>query len=214
MTTSADRVDQGLIAQVTDYVKEYMSHYDGSHDFNHILRVLRLSHQLHAASVDASSLSRDVVTLSALLHDVGDRKYLRPGEDADRLVHDVLVSLGAPEDLARRVQTICLGVSYSSEVRDPARVTALIAEHPELAVVQDADRLDAIGAVGVGRCFAFGGAKGRDLQSSMDHFEEKLVRIEGMMKTDAGRVMARERTRRIRLMQEWWREETDIHDTA
>jgi uncharacterized protein len=198
-------IDDTLIAKVTTYVEAYMANYDPSHDFNHIQRVLRLAKRIQT-TVPTTSLG--IVTLSALLHDVGDKKYLKPGEDSSRLVFDVLRSFGASEVLAEKVQAICLGVSYSSEVKDPSKVTRLIEEHPELAVVQDADRLDAIGAVGVGRAFAFGGAKNRDLDNTMEHFEEKLVRLEGMMKTEEGRRLARERTERIELMQRWWKDET------
>lgn len=200
--------DDGLMARVTDYVRDYMSHYDGSHDFHHIERVLRLALHIQART---PSTSRPLVALCALLHDVGDSKYLRPGEDASRLVSDVLLSLGADAQLAETVQAICLGVSYSAEVRDPAAAAAGLAAYPELAVVQDADRLDAIGAVGIGRAFAFGGAKGRAMGESMDHFDDKLVRLEGMMKTETGRALARQRTERLRLMQAWWREETEGH---
>ncbi|EQL00419.1 hydrolase [Ophiocordyceps sinensis CO18] len=239
---SATTVDDGLVARVTDYVRDYMSHYDCSHDFNHIERVLRLALHIQART---PSTSRLLVTLCALLHDVGDSKYLRPGEDASRLISDVLRSLGADAALADTVQAICLGVSYSGEVRDPAAAAARLAAHPELAVVQDADRLDAIGAVGIGRTFAFGaarlaahpelavvqdadrldaigavgigrtfafgGAKGRALGQTMDHFDDKLVRLEAMMKTQTGRELARQRTERLRLMQAWWREETEGH---
>lgn len=195
-----------LIGKVTEYVKEYMSHYDGSHDFHHIERVLNLAHTIQASTPNTD---RDTVTLSALLHDVGDKKYLKPGEDSSRVVHDVLVSFGASPELAEKVQAICLGVSYSSEIKNPAKVLELIKQYPELAVVQDADRLDAIGAVGIGRAFAFGGAKGRTLGNTIDHFEEKLVRLEGMMKTEEGQKLAKKRTERILLMQAWWKEETE-----
>lgn len=89
---------------------------------------------------------------------------------------------------------------------------ALIKEYPELAVVQDADRLDAIGAVGIGRAFAFGGAKGRTLGSTMEHFDDKLLKLEGMMKTDIGRRLAKERTERMALMKQWWEMETGTGD--
>lgn len=197
-----------LVAKATDYVRAYMARYDGSHDFSHIERVVALAHHIHDRT-PAPAASRQLVTLAALLHDVGDGKYLRPGEDGARLVRDVLLALGAAPALAEQVQAICLGVSYSAEARDPARVRALVARHPELAVVQDADRLDALGAVGIGRAFAFGGARGRDLASTVDHFADKLVRLEGMMKTDEGRRLARVRTERIEAMQRWWRDETD-----
>lgn len=206
MTTSA-AVSPELIAKVTAFVETYMSNYDGSHDFHHIRRVLALAKRIQAT---LPSTNADIVTLSALLHDVGDKKYLKPGEDSSRLVHDTLVSFGAESELAEKVQAICLGVSYSSEVNDPARVVALIKEHPELAAVQDADRLDAIGAVGVGRAFAFGGAKGRSLGNTMEHFDEKLVHLESMMKTEEGKKLARERTERIKTFQSWWKDEAEV----
>jgi uncharacterized protein len=199
-------VDPALIAKVTDYIKVYMANYDPSHDYSHIKRVVHLAQTIQA---QVPNTNRDIVTLAALMHDVGDRKYLKPGEDASRMIFTALTSLGAEEDLAEKIQTICLGVSYSSEIKDLARVQNLIKQHPELAVVQDADRLDAIGAVGIGRAFTFGGAKGRGLGDSIGHFEEKLLKLETMMKTDVGREMARERTERMRLMQEWWRQETE-----
>ncbi|OLN85950.1 Uncharacterized protein YpgQ [Colletotrichum chlorophyti] len=208
MAQPASTSSQDLVAKVTEYVEAYMAKYDASHDFNHIKRVLSLAHRIYAQSPTTPTLDKQTITLAALLHDVGDRKYLQPGEDATTLVSTLLQSLGADPQLAARVQTICLGVSYSSEIKDPARVRALIAEYPELAVVQDADRLDAIGAVGVGRCFTFGGAKGaRSMDDSILHFDEKLVKLEGMMKTDAGREMARERTARILKFMEWWQDE-------
>jgi uncharacterized protein len=209
MTSASYAVDESLISKVKDYVKAYMANYDPSHDYNHIRRVVHLAHRIQA---ETPGTSRDIVTLSALLHDVGDKKYLKPGEDSSRLVFDVLCSMDASDALAEKVQAICLGVSYSSEIKDPSRVVELIKEHPELAVVQDADRLDAIGAVGIGRTFTFGGAKNQPMEKTMAHFDEKLVLLEGMMKTETGKQLAKERTDRLRLMQEWWVAETK--DTA
>lgn len=205
MTSSAFTIDDILITRVSNHVKDYMAHYDASHDFHHIQRVVRLAQHIQSHTPNTSP---EVVTLCALLHDVGDRKYVKAEEDASRLIYTFLVSIDVPAELAEKIQTICLGVSYSSETKDPGKVLALIKEYPELAVVQDADRLDAIGAVGIGRAFTFGGAKNRSLGSSMDHFEEKLLKIEGMMKTDVGRELAKERTRRMRLMKQWWESET------
>lgn len=207
MSSSITTVDDALISKATAYAKDYMSHYDPSHDFNHILRVLHLARQIHAHEA-TPSCSLPIVTLCALLHDVGDKKYLKPGEDATTLIHDVLISLGADHALATKVQTVCLAVSYSSEVKNPDSVKRVLAGHPELAVVQDADRLDAIGAVGIGRTFTFGGAKNQTMEKTMAHFEEKLVRLQGMMKTEIGRTMARERTERLKMMQRWWADET------
>ncbi|ROT37675.1 HD domain-containing protein [Sodiomyces alkalinus F11] len=202
--------DDVLVLKARAYSEAYMSQYDASHDWSHIQRVVALAHKIYIATAPShSTLSLRKVTLAALLHDVGDRKYVKPSQDAATLVRDFLVGAGADESLADDVQAICLGVSYAAEMRDPARTAALITTHPELAVVQDADRLDAIGAVGIGRCFAYGAAKAaqRGLQGSVDHFGEKLLRLEGMMKTQVGRELARERTERLRLFEAWWQEE-------
>jgi uncharacterized protein len=201
----------GLISKVTAYVEEYMSAYDGSHDYNHIKRVTGLAHKIYTevkAQADAPALDLQIVTLAALLHDVGDKKYLKDGQDGNTLVHATLLDFGAEEAVAAKVQTIVLGVSYSSEIKNPASVQELIQKYPELAIVQDADRLDAIGAVGIGRTFTFGGAKGaRNMGETIQHFDDKLERLEGMMKTEPGKRMARERTERLKVFKQWWEEE-------
>ncbi|KAH8596381.1 hypothetical protein B0O99DRAFT_620240 [Bisporella sp. PMI_857] len=203
-----------LIPKVTDFVQKYMSKYDGSHDFNHIRRVVGLAHMIYKEKKESSPLFDEeeldlhVITLAALLHDVGDKKYLEPGQDANTLVLATLLGFGAPEDLAIKVQRIVLGVSYSSEIKDPEQVQALVLKYPELAVVQDADRLDAIGAIGIGRTFTFGGAKGaRHMGETIQHFEDKLERLESMMKTEPGKRMARDRTARLTMFKGWWEEE-------
>ncbi|KAI9825491.1 MAG: hypothetical protein M1826_006987 [Phylliscum demangeonii] len=93
----------------------------------------------------------NIVMLAALLHDVGDPKYLSPGQDGTRQAADFLTSANAPRDLADTVQEIVNAVSFSGEAKNPAAVAEVLARHPELGPVQDADRLDALGAVGVAR---------------------------------------------------------------
>ncbi|RFU28541.1 hypothetical protein B7463_g7805, partial [Scytalidium lignicola] len=205
-----------LIPKVTAFVQKYMSAYDGSHDFNHIRRVVGLAHAIYTSVMEEAEsenappefdLDLQVITLAALLHDVGDKKYVKPGEDPNSVVLAKLLELGADEELAIKVQRIVSGVSYSSEIKDPNAVITMIGKYPELAVVQDADRLDAIGAVGIGRTFAFGGAKGRGMGDTIEHFGEKLEKLEGMMKTRPGKRMAVERTKRLLAFREWWEEE-------
>lgn len=198
-----------LIRKVVAYVKEYMAQYDGSHDFNHIKRVLGLAHTLRMQ--DPSAYDKDIVTLAALLHDVGDRKYLRSGQNGKTMLVNVLYDMGAQKQLCLRIQQIVNHVSYSAEVAPEGRANydACIRKWGrELEVVQDADRLDAIGAVGVGRCFAFGGSKGRGLQDSIEHFSDKLEKLQEMMKTELGRKMAAERTHVIKGMRMAWERET------
>jgi uncharacterized protein len=183
-----------------------MGRYDGSRDFSHVLRVLGLALTIAASSTGTYDLH--IVTLSALLHDVSDKKYLQPGDDAKTMVQNIILFFGADENLASKVQMICSGDSYSSEINDPSRAQKLITEHPELAAVQDADRLDAIGAVGIGRAFTFGGANcGRAMDNTIKVFTDKLEKLEGMTKTSKGREMARERTERLKIFKGWWEDE-------
>ena len=105
-------------------------------------------------------------------------------------------------------------VSYSSEIKDLEKVQKMIAKHPELAIVQDADRLDALGAPGIARCVAYNAVKGRKLEDAVEHFEEKLVRLEGLMKTETGKEMARVRTERLRVFMGWWEEEGVLSDES
>ena len=217
---------QELIDKVAVHLEEYMKRYDGSHDFHHLQRVLGLSHTIcnqlktppTASSTQQPALDPTIITLSALLHDVGDRKYLTEGDDPTTMVRDLLLSFGAEKALADKIQTICSGVSWSSEMKDLNHVQRLIAEHPELAVVQDADRLDAMGAVGVGRVFTYGGAlvepSTRDMESSMEIFEHKLFKMEAMMKTEPGKKMAKERTEILRTFRKWWDDEVKVADVG
>ncbi|KAM3072594.1 hypothetical protein ACMFMG_009387 [Clarireedia jacksonii] len=215
---------QDLITKVTVYLQIYMKKYDGSHDFNHLERVLGLSHTIYeklktaksASSVPQLALDPIIITLLALLHDVGDRKYLQKGNDPSIIVRDLLLGFGAEQALAEKVQIICSGVSYSSEIKDRDQVKTLIAQYPELAIVQDADRLDAIGAVGVGRVFAYGGAvvdpSRQDTEGSIAMFEIKLFKLEGMMKTEPGMQMAKERIAILRTFRKWWDKEVKVAD--
>ncbi|EED17096.1 HD superfamily hydrolase, putative [Talaromyces stipitatus ATCC 10500] len=210
--------DECLITSMTNYMTTCMSGHDPSHNPTHVHRVVSLAHRILASELtlhpDTAPIkyNKTVITLAAILHDIGDHKYLpTDGSAADpkQLVYNALLSHGADEQLASRVQTIVNNVSYTNETRNPD---------------QDADRLDAIGAVGIARTFTYLGSQGLkraatadsgpwELEDSITHFGEKLERLEGMMKTDTGMQIARERTRRLKLFKEWWVDETAPFDS-
>ncbi len=121
-----------------------------------------------------------------LLHDVTDKKYTTDSAPESKL-EQVLEKAGVDGPVATAVVTVVNNVSYSTEIRDPAHAKSIMEIHPELGIVQDADRLDAIGAIGIGRAFTFGGAKMplSDMQLSRDHMTEKLQKLESMMKVIA-----------------------------
>ncbi|KAJ4289618.1 hypothetical protein N0V90_010947 [Kalmusia sp. IMI 367209] len=189
-----------LFRSINGFVHDYMSTpgHDNSHDYHHILRVVSNTNRILDAELKAEpTATYDVsaIFLAALLHDVGDHKYAKAGEDVENQISKILLERGADETLARKVQTIVKHVGYSNEVKNPQSVLDVLGRYPELAIVQDADRLDAIGAVGVGRCFAYGGAKSqaKPMSIAIDHFEEKLYKLGDMMKTQAGRDLAASR---------------------
>lgn len=160
---SSEQAD--FVRRISSFTEEYFRNpkFDASHDFQHVMRVVRNSVQIldeeqkirATQSPPLPRLDAWVVILGALLHDIDDKKYVEATSQGP-LAKRELIRLGASEQTASTIQAVVDGVSYSSEVKDPARVKHFIMEIPELAVVQDADRLDAIGAIGIGRCFTFG----------------------------------------------------------
>jgi uncharacterized protein len=191
-----------LFTSVNEFVHAYMSQpgHDSSHDYQHILRVTSNANRILIAELKANPSALYDTTalfLAALLHDVGDRKYAKPGEDVENQISALLRERGACEYMAIKVQAIVKHVSYTHEVRNTEGVISTLQKYPELAIVQDADRLDAIGAVGVARCFSYGAAKFPDkpMARAIDHFDEKLYKLADMMKTKSGKEMAQRRKR-------------------
>ncbi|KAF2640948.1 hypothetical protein P280DRAFT_334035 [Massarina eburnea CBS 473.64] len=189
-----------LFTTINTFVHTYMSSpaHDSSHDYQHILRVVSNAHLILRAEQSANpTLSYDTTALflAAFLHDVGDHKYVQVGEDPANQVSQLLLSHGVAFSLAERVQAVVRHVSYTHELRNPRSVADVLRRFPELGVVQDADRLDAIGAVGVARCFAYAGAKrkGEPMAVAIDHFNDKLLKLPGLMKTGTGRRLAEKR---------------------
>lgn len=219
---------QDLFSKVQERVEEHMRLYDGSHDFHHIQRVVGLANHLYnqLATDDPElyvKLDLNLINLCAMLHDIGDRKYLKQDEDGTVAITNLLLDCNAGRSLALKVQTICSAVSYSGEIRDPAHVMKLIEQYPELAVVQDADRLDSLGAIGIGRTFTFGGTQqergrrkndtikqSRDMASSMHIFKSRHFGYEPMMKTRPGRRMAKEKIEIMKAFKKVWDEELDM----
>lgn len=134
-----------------------------------------------------------LVELAAWLHDVGDYKIHDGIDKSEELITIFLKSIAVDQPTIDRIVEIVSQVSFSKGNK-PSSVEAMI--------VQDADRLDAIGAVGIARCFAYGGSKARILYSpddkekeasSIQHFYDKLFKLKDMMHTQTAKTMAKYR---------------------
>ena len=191
-----------MINKAMEFARGIFAGDASGHDFDHTLRVYHMATRL--AMEEGADLQ--TVQLAALLHDVDDRK-LSPEthENLDRARSFLMSQNLAPE----KTETVLESIRNLSFKGTGQSIPASI----EGKIVQDADRLDAMGAIGIGRAFAFGGSRGREMydpsqppQRNMDpeayaksqghtinHFYEKLLLLKDLMNTDAGKAMAAHR---------------------
>lgn len=192
-----------LVLTVQELVKEKFLTEGTGHDWFHIERVLKNAH--HIAKTEGGNL--EIIVLGALLHDIADSKFHDGDKTAGpRETRRILTELRAPQEVIDHVEKIVSEISYS---------TGKVPSTLEGKIVQDADRLDAIGAIGIARCFAYGGFKQRLLHdptdlplstdeeiiknyharnsTSLNHFYEKLFRVKDKLNTKSALVIAQAR---------------------
>lgn len=175
------------LANVRQIIFKQFSGEGTGHDYFHIERVV--TNALKIGRKENADLF--LVELSAWLHDVGDYKLNGGIDKSTEQITIILSGLNISKDILNKVIEIVSQVSFSKGKK---------AESMEAKVVQDADRLDAIGAMGVARTFAFGGSKQRELHNpihpentSIQHFYDKLLLIKDKMNTTIGKEIAEER---------------------
>ncbi|MDZ7848454.1 MAG: HD domain-containing protein [Owenweeksia sp.] len=197
---------QELIARTQKFVKRELSQAEGGHDWFHVERLHRLAREI-AQSEQVDLL---VVELAALLHDIADSKFHNGNEEVGpQLADEFLTRLGVNDEAKDHVVNIVRHVSFKNEF------STVTFQSPELHVVRDADRLDALGAIGIARAFNYGGHKKRaiydpaikpqpDLSKekykqstapTINHFYEKLLLLKDRMHTQTGRRLAEVRHR-------------------
>ena len=195
-----------LINKTISFVKAKLENAEGGHDWFHIERVFKNA-VLIAKNEDCDVT---VVKLGALLHDIADSKFHEGDESVGpKIARDFLESENVDEEIITHVVHIIKNISYKGGNFEK-KVSSL-----ELDVVQDADRLDAIGAIGIARAFNYGGFKNRALYDpkiapnsrmskeeykkndapTLNHFYEKLLLLKDKMNTDTGKQIAKERHR-------------------
>jgi len=215
--TDRASLERDVIARAERFARAALASNDGSHDAWHVERV-RASAVALARLEGANAF---VCELAALLHDVDDWKYAR-GDGATGGARTFLEESCADVDAATRetVLDICARIGFKSELEKSEAAEKSVHESVEFRCVQDADRLDAIGAIGIGRTFCFGGARGNPMHvpgvspmvddltaaayeaahrdetrpnTTINHFHEKLFKLRDLMKTPSGRARAERR---------------------
>ena len=193
-----------LIKATVQFVRDTLQNAEGGHDWWHINRVWTNA-KLIAQTEQAHLLT---VELAALLHDIADSKFHNGDEEIGPFTAgQYLRSMNVDAAIVEHVQQIIRHMSFKSSFDKPAF------HSPELAIVQDADRLDAIGALGIARAFTYGGFKGRELYNpeiqpnlnmskeeykntsapTINHFYEKLLLLKDKMNTQTGKELAQQR---------------------
>lgn len=211
-----------IIEAAENFTKNFMKNNDPSHDWYHVERVYK--NAIYIAEQEKSlnnelDFDLEIVKLAALFHDVVDFKYDHDkskslDEIANERLSEVFSPYEYPKEKIDKVLHIILNISWRKELEKSQNSQDIPIE---LKIVRDADRLDAIGAVGVARCMAFSGAKNRPIfiegvkpiinmtaeqynnqtikneSTAINHFYEKLLLIKDKMQTETGKRLAQQR---------------------
>ncbi len=207
-----DNTIQEIIEKTAQFVRRQLENAEGGHDWNHIERVRKVA--LHIAKAEQKG-DLLVIELAALLHDIADAKFHNGDETiGPKMAGEFLQSVNLPEDLTGHVIKIIEHISFRKRFAGGF-------DSIEFRIVQDADRLDAIGALGIARAFSYGGFKNRPLYDpgesgresipsgveshqetgsgkvasnhTIGHFYEKLLLISKLMNTETAKKLASER---------------------
>lgn len=210
-----------ILARTEAYVTGQLENAEAGHDIWHIRRVVKNARKI-AEKEGGDPL---VIQLAAWLHDLADGKF-HAGNEEERMqeIIDFLRSLGLEEDKIFHIENIIRNISFKNHFR-PEGFESL-----ELHIVRDADRLDAIGAIGVARAFHFGGYKNNPIylpdiplheeitgeeykkynRPTIHHFYDKLLKIKDLLHTNTAKKMAEERHRFLELFLDRFFKEWDI----
>ena len=194
---------QEVISKTEEYVKSKLLGESSGHDWWHVYRVWKLAKEI----TEKEKADLFIVELAALLHDIADWKSSGREDFGAGVAEEFLKGLNLDKKITNEVYDIIKSVSFKG-----AGVTS-IPNSKEGKIVQDADRLDALGAIGIARTFAYGGHKGNEIynpdikpkkhesfeeyktnkSTTINHFYEKLLLLKDLMNTKTGKKMAEER---------------------
>lgn len=193
-----------IINSTIHFVKTHLQYAEGGHDWWHIYRVWNLTRKI----LETQKADRLICELGALLHDIADHKFHDGDENkGSRIARDFLGKEKLDDNEIEKVVFIIENISFKAGMNEK------IEKSPELKIVQDADRLDAMGAIGIARTFNYGGFKNRKIYDpdiepkkyksaleykksdspTINHFYEKLLLLKDLMNTETGKKIAEAR---------------------
>lgn len=196
---------QDIIRKTENFVQDRLLGESTGHDWWHVERIRATARRLR----EAEGGDELIIELSLLLHDVGDRKVIGEKDDDYTIAENFLREQDLDKKKIEIVMDIIMNISFSHSLdKETVRPSSI-----EFQIVQDADRLDAIGAIGIARTFAFGGSRKRQLynpehsavkytsrdeyvkseSSTLHHFDEKLFSLKDKLNTQTARKIALER---------------------
>lgn len=211
-------MSENIVQNTIDFVKEKLEGAESGHDWFHIERVWKLSKKI----AEKENCNLLVVELSCLLHDIADPKFHNGDETlALKISQEFLENHSVSEEIIEQVLFIIKNISFKNRKEAPQNLPV------ELKIVQDADRLDAIGAIGIARTFNFGGFKNNLMYdpeikpninqskeeykksdgTTINHFYEKLLLLKDLMNTETAKKIASERHDfMLKFLDEFYRE--------
>ncbi|KAB7673005.1 HD domain-containing protein [Bacillus sp. B1-b2] len=206
-----------IIAKTEAFVKNQLAHDTTGHDWYHINRVRNLA--IFIGEKEASENIK-VIELAALLHDIADEKLNESKQSGERKLIQYLEQLSIGKEEKEQILSIISTVGFKGG-------NGVSPESLEAKIVQDADRLDAIGAIGIARTFAYGGHKGSPIfdpelksrtnmtveeyrnekSSSIHHFYEKLLKLQNLLHTETAKRIASKRHQYMEMyLEEFYKE--------
>jgi len=197
-----------------EFVRTKIEDYDSGHDWFHIERVRKLARYINEQEKIADPF---VLEIAALLHDIMDSKFMKRTPEQENKMVGEFMDKNELTEIKDQVISVIRNVSYSNKKPDGNL------SDPVLLIIQDADKLDAMGAIGIARAFNYGGFRNNPIyipgnqraiknQSTIGHFYDKLLRLKDMMNTSTGRLIAEERHQFLALFLEKFYREWDFED--
>ncbi len=189
-----------IIEKTIDFARNKLQNFESGHDFWHSYRVWQLVKKI---SSEYNFLDFLVIEIAALLHDLTDRKFNNNSRKNEKIIYEFLISAGIDQENIKKIFYLINNVSFSNK-NNSKNIS------DELKILQDADRLDAIGAIGIARAFSYGGYKKREFynpqikpkynmnkknyknhkSTTINHFYEKLLSLKDGMHTKIGKKLA------------------------